>query len=299
VAASKWFTPAFFRGGDLRVADVLCSVASTWGWEVSDDGFGPLAGELRRGRADAPPTPPIVLLHGLTFDRSTWGPTIEPLRSLLPGSDVLSLDLPGHGASAPAPQYASEDVVEVVHAAVVAAGVEAPVVVGHSLGAVLSTIYGARHDTRAIVNVDQSLQVGPFVQLVKALRDQLQGPAFPAVWEQFSSSMGIDVLPPEARALVSAAANPDRDLVVGYWQEIIDRPAEGTLAFMEETLAGIREKDLPYHYLAGGDVTQEDTDWLLARVPRARISTVAGGGHFPHLADPEAFAGVVEAAAGA
>jgi pimeloyl-ACP methyl ester carboxylesterase len=43
--------------------------------------------------------PPLVLLHGLTFDRSLWRPSLAELRRIDPGRRVLALDLPGHGAS--------------------------------------------------------------------------------------------------------------------------------------------------------------------------------------------------------
>ena len=42
---------------------------------------------------------PLVLLHGLTFDRSMWRPSLAELHSIDPGRRVLALDLPGHGAS--------------------------------------------------------------------------------------------------------------------------------------------------------------------------------------------------------
>jgi Predicted hydrolases or acyltransferases (alpha/beta hydrolase superfamily) len=42
---------------------------------------------------------PLVLLHGLTFDRSLWRPSLAELSRIDPGRRVLALDLPGHGAS--------------------------------------------------------------------------------------------------------------------------------------------------------------------------------------------------------
>ena len=61
--------------------------------------FGSLAGDLtgEPGRR-----PPLVLLHGLTFDRTSWHPVLAELAALDPGRRVLALDLPGHGESRPA-----------------------------------------------------------------------------------------------------------------------------------------------------------------------------------------------------
>ena len=41
--------------------------------------------------------PPIVLLHGLTFDRRMWRPALGELALLDPGRRAIAVDLPGHG----------------------------------------------------------------------------------------------------------------------------------------------------------------------------------------------------------
>ena len=70
-------TPARSREGGLAVDD----------WGRSDD------------RA------PLVLLHGLTFNRAIWRPIVAGLQRIDPGRRVLSIDLPGHGDSPPQPSY--------------------------------------------------------------------------------------------------------------------------------------------------------------------------------------------------
>ncbi len=65
--------------------------------------FSNLAGDLT-GEPDR--RPPLVLLHGLTFDRTSWHPARAELATLDPGKQVLALDLPGHGES---PAWASYD----------------------------------------------------------------------------------------------------------------------------------------------------------------------------------------------
>ena len=39
---------------------------------------------------------PVVFLHGLTFDRRSWGPIITRLSA---GVRSIAIDLPGHGGS--------------------------------------------------------------------------------------------------------------------------------------------------------------------------------------------------------
>src|SRR4051794_29448756 len=83
------------------------------------------------GRASGEAGCPIVLLHGLTFDHRMW----EPALTALGGAQrAIAFDLPGHGASPPLPEAGLWPVVAAVHAAVRAAGLEAPLVVGHSIG---------------------------------------------------------------------------------------------------------------------------------------------------------------------
>src|SRR5258708_16834299 len=50
---------------------------------------------------------PLVLLHGLTFDRSLWQPPIAELHHIDPGRRVLPLDLPRHGSSPERPSSAT------------------------------------------------------------------------------------------------------------------------------------------------------------------------------------------------
>ena len=42
---------------------------------------------------------PLVLLHGMTFDRTIWRPLVDRLQQTDPGRRMLVLDLPGHGDS--------------------------------------------------------------------------------------------------------------------------------------------------------------------------------------------------------
>ena len=42
---------------------------------------------------------PLMLLHGLTFDRNLWRPALAELSRIDPNRQILALDLPGHSAS--------------------------------------------------------------------------------------------------------------------------------------------------------------------------------------------------------
>jgi hypothetical protein len=57
--------------------------------------FGELAGDLAAGTGDGRAA--LVLLPGLTFDRTMWRPALRSLRTIDPGRTTLALDMPGEG----------------------------------------------------------------------------------------------------------------------------------------------------------------------------------------------------------
>jgi len=257
--------------------------------------FSNLAGDLT-GEPDR--RPPLVLLHGLTFDRTMWHPALAALAELDPGRPVLALDLPGHGDSPGWASYDMEALAEGVHRAVGEAGLQPPVLAGHSVAGVIASVYAARYPARGVVNVDQPLQVEPFARLVSSLAGPLRGPGFARVWEQFEASMGIGLLSQDAQDLLGSARYVRQELVTGYWREAIDRPAEDLAGQVAEGLAAVREAKLPYLYVAGHDPGAEYLEWLNRELPQAEVAVWPGSGHFPHLAQPLRFAGVLAATAG-
>ena len=240
------------------------------------------------GESDA--RPPLVLLHGLTFDRTLWRPSLDELQRMDPGRRVLALDLPGHGASPGWPSYDVASVASGVHRAVEEAQLQSPVVVGHSIGGVIATVYAAQYPTRGVINVDQPLQVAPFAGLVQSLAGKLRGPAFPAVWQMFAASMRIELLPDAGQQLVRASSRPRQDLVLGYWREVLDRPAGELADMVEATLAAVRAAGVPYLVVAGDDLPADYRGWLTEMLPQATVTVWPGSGHFPHIAHPGRFA---------
>jgi pimeloyl-ACP methyl ester carboxylesterase len=246
------------------------------------------------GKSDA--RPPLVLLHGLTFDRSLWRPSLNELQQIDPGRRVLALDLPGHGASQGWPSYDVASVARGVHRAVEEAQLESPVVVGHSIAGVIATFYAAQYPTRGVINVDQSLRVAPFAGLVQSLADKLRGPAFPGVWQMFAASMHIERLPDAGQELVRSSSQPRQDLVLGYWREVLDRPASELADMAGAALAAVRASGVPYLVVAGEDLEADYRDWLAEMLPHATITVWPGSGHFPHIAHAGRFAACLAAA---
>ncbi|MGB8381893.1 MAG: alpha/beta fold hydrolase [Dermatophilaceae bacterium] len=183
--------------------------------------FAGLAGDLR-GTADT--RAPLVLLHGVSFDRTLWEPALRELELVDPGRQVLTLDLPGHGESPDLDTYPGERIGTAVYGSVQAAGLTAPIIVGHSYSGLLATMYAARFPVRGVVNVDQTLLVAPFLHYQQSIAGQLRGPQFPTVWQDIAASMHPELLDESGQRLVADTCRPRQQAVVGYWQETLDRP---------------------------------------------------------------------------
>lgn len=99
---------------------------------------------------------PMVLVHGITESRGSWEPLIAPLARQ---HWVVTVDLRGHGESDRCTPYDVLTMAADVHAVVEATGVRGPLVVGHSLGGAVVSVYAAANPVRGVVNVDQPLEL--------------------------------------------------------------------------------------------------------------------------------------------
>lgn len=229
---------------------------------------------------------PIVFVHGLSEDRRVW----EPATALLAErARCIRLDLRGHGESDDAEDYSAIAMAGDVAMVVAEAGLtEPPLIVGHSLGAVVATMYAAGSPVRGVVNVDQSLRFDEFAAALVPLAEQLRGPAFSATFVAVLGGLGSDGLPPDVTARLDALhAAARQEVVLGVWGMLLDA-APGELAdVVDPVFAAI---DVPYLAIHGGDPGPGYAEWLTGKIPTARCEVWGIGGHYPHLADPRRFA---------
>ncbi|WP_432055711.1 alpha/beta fold hydrolase [Streptomyces sp. bgisy022] len=234
--------------------------------------------------------PPVVLLHGLTYDHRQWDPLIDELTAREPDRLIVAFDLPGHGRSPDAESCRPSDIALSLHRCLDPLGAAAPIVVGHSFGAVVATAYAAVHPAAAVVNIDRPLLAGAFAQRLGELEPLLRGPQWRDVWDEQLAAMGIDALPPRARELVRTATAPRQELLLAYWQELLEETSEELARRRTWQLRAIRGAGVDYTHVAGNDVSPLYARWLTALLPRARVVTLPGSGHFPHLVHPAVIA---------
>ncbi|MGZ6965349.1 MAG: alpha/beta fold hydrolase, partial [Acidimicrobiia bacterium] len=128
--------------------------------------------------------PALVLVHGITENHHAWDPIVPALAEQW---HVVAVDLRGHGSSERNAPYDPITLASDVYAVVVDAGLDAPLVVGHSLGGVVVSAYGgARFPARGIVNVDQPVALGAFKEALEPLIPMLQGSR-----DEFEAAVGI------------------------------------------------------------------------------------------------------------
>jgi pimeloyl-ACP methyl ester carboxylesterase len=225
---------------------------------------------------------PVVLLHGLTFDRSAWRSITDRL-----ADDVqcITVDLPGHGDT-PGPPCGLKEVASRLHCLLGELGVERPILVGHSMSAVIAMIYAASYPVRGVVDIDQPIDARPFAQLLRQIEPQLRGDHFAAAFAPFQHSMGLDLVADPIHTEVLARQRVSQELVLGYWDEVL-RAGPAQMHARIEQIA--RRIDAPALYIFGRQLSPDEGDYLLAHIPHAELEIWPGRGHFVHLAEPDRF----------
>jgi pimeloyl-ACP methyl ester carboxylesterase len=98
---------------------------------------------------------PVLLLHGLFFDRTMWWPVAAELAALS-SCTVLAPDLPGHGDSAARAHDDLQKLAFDLAALVQSLDLHrAPIVVGHAESVRLADAFGDRFATHRVLTADQ------------------------------------------------------------------------------------------------------------------------------------------------
>jgi pimeloyl-ACP methyl ester carboxylesterase len=226
---------------------------------------------------------PVVLVHGITESRRSWDPLVPALSAAY---DVLRVDLRGHGESEVTPPFDIVTMATDVHEVVEAAGMAPPLVIGHSLGAMVVTAYASLFPCRGVINVDQSLDLAGFQEGLRKLAPLLEDPAtFPAALDAvLSGTRGA--LPDAEWERLESLRRPERDVVLAIWAPVIELSPQDLAQMAQAFAAGVT---VPYLALHGSDPGSAYRDWLTSLMVGAEIEFWDGLGHYPHLAEQRLF----------
>ncbi|MFD6974270.1 MULTISPECIES: alpha/beta fold hydrolase [unclassified Streptomyces] len=242
---------------------------------------------------------PLLLLHGIGHHLQAWHPVIDILAA---EHDVIAIDLPGFGTSAPLPEGVPYDLATVapaLGALCTALGVERPHVAGNSLGGLLALEMGRTNLVRSVT------ALSPAGFWTEAERRY----AFAALLTMRAGARALPV--PAVQRLSRNAAG--RAALTGT---IYARPSRRSPeAVVAETLALRHATGFENTLAAGGSVRFTDDvpglpvtiawgtrDRLLLRrqgvrakhtVPGARLVRLPGCGHVPMSDDPALVSRVV------
>jgi pimeloyl-ACP methyl ester carboxylesterase len=170
------------------------------------------------------------------------------------------------------------------------AGLDAPVLAGHSMSGGIASVYAAHHPTRGVVNVDAPPDLAPFVRLLQSAEEQIRGDGFAGVWAMLEQSFRTDLLPPQVREFISRNSHPRQDVAVSYWDELLAQTPEQMAAIVGREFTAVAATAVPYLLVLGAEPAPGLAERIRNTVPRATVEIWDGTGHFPHLAYPARFA---------
>lgn len=226
--------------------------------------------------------PVVVLVHGITESLRTWDPLVDDLAT---DHHVVAVDLRGHGHSSRTPPYDPFTMGTDIHAVLEHAEASDPLLVGHSLGGVVVTTHAAMFPVRAVINIDQPLELTGFHAMAKQMEPVLRDPAtFDATIVQLMDVLA-GPLPKDERDRIESHGSREQDVVLGVWDMVLTSSPEELEIPMREALANIT---VPYLTILGEEIDGYE-GWLKALIPTATVETWPGDGHFPHLIEPERF----------
>ncbi len=98
------------------------------------------------GQGFDPALPTTMFVHGASFDRTVW--KLQARYFAWHGSNVLAVDLPGHGRSTGTPLESIEAMADWITRLLDAADVDKAALVGHSMGGQVALDCAGRHGAR-------------------------------------------------------------------------------------------------------------------------------------------------------
>jgi pimeloyl-ACP methyl ester carboxylesterase len=226
---------------------------------------------------------PLLLIHGITENRHSLDPLAARLAEHF---DVVAVDLRGHGASPIEPPYDLVTMAADVKHTVDAVWPDGPdpIVVGHSLGGAVATAFASAYPTRAVVNIDQPMDLAGFQAMVKSVEPMLRSDACDQVVVGMFEQM-YGALPADEQDRLRAERTVRQEVVLGVWGLLFDLEPDELAATVDDIISNPDAS--PYLGIHGSDPGPDYPAWLTARVPGASLDIWPDLGHYPHLIRPD------------
>lgn len=224
--------------------------------------------------------PNLVLLHGAGGSHLVWPRALRQL----PFTDVIALDLPGHGRSDPPGATSVRDYAAAVGALVTALGPDRVVLLGHSLGGAvaLNVALQPPANLSGLVLLATGARLLVSEQLLAWSNADIERAADFIVSYGYSTAAPPHLAEPSRQELIACGpATLSGDLIA--CQEYDIRPSLGGIATPALVIGGSVDKLVP------PALTAE----LASGLPRAAYAVLDGAGHYLMLEQPEEVARLV------
>jgi pimeloyl-ACP methyl ester carboxylesterase len=221
----------------------------------------------------------VIFVHGWTCDDSSWAPQVAALRSKY---RVITLDLPGHGKSAPPAdgKFSMQNFARAVEAVRAEAGVDRVVVVGHSMGTPVVRTYQLMYPQHVagLVIVDGAVL--------------LPGTATGFTPPNVTGPDGRAARESMIRGMFSAATTPElQDHILKMMLGAPESTAAGALSamFNDTSWQSAEPVAVPVLGVFAANSQLDESPAMKTVFPTAEFHEVAGTGHFLMLEKPAEF----------
>jgi len=240
---------------------------------------------------------PLVLLHGWALHSGMWGPLVPHLAKRF---RVHAVDLPGHGRSAPLPEFTLDAVVAALEAAF-RRETHPLTVLGWSLGGLVAMRWvpalRARVGRLALVCTSPRFVAG------EDWPHAMSAPTLARFGDELHVAWKLTVQ--RFLGLQMHGSEHGRAALAALRHELFARgePEPRTLAEALTVIAGadlraeLGEVRAPALVVSGGRDTLAPPaagEWLAATLPDARFELIAGAAHAPFLSHPAAFCAALD-----
>lgn len=234
--------------------------------------------------------PVLLLIHGGTASRRAWDLVTPALRA---SHRIVAIDLRGHGQS-PAPDtgYSAPQLATDVARVIERLGLDAPTLVGHSLGGLTAICLAAQRPELVgrlvLLNVPAAPRaVDALVHLEQRLRD----PGFFPLTQAFVDEWCAHPRPLPADFVAAQQAHV-RALRPIVWRQVFGELVDADFTAL---LPAIRQPTLLLWGARDGLLDASQRERLRAGIPRSRLVLIDEAGHNPSSATPDRVAAEIAA----